>query len=111
MKQKNYYDLYLISREFPNGTFYTQELLQIFGYSKNSSPVDSKINYFVDRFSYNHPKWIWKVRNIVAIKPFLIQHIDYDPLVIPGPNKESLVLVHRYEAPFYLLKEYGGPVI
>jgi hypothetical protein len=39
---------------------------------------------------------------MVAIKPFLIQHIDYDPLVIPGPDKESLVLVHRYEAPFYL---------
>jgi len=104
------YDLYLISREFPNGTFTTKELLKLFGYSKNSKIQDSKIYYFAERYIYSHPTWIWKVKDIVAIKPSLI-NIDYDALTIKGPDKKNLRLINRKEAPFYLLKEYGGPII
>lgn len=111
MKKKNLYDLYLISREFPNGTFTSKEILQIFGYSdKSSLKGGCQIYYFAQRLLYNHPRWFWKVRNMVAIKASLI-NIDYDAPVIPGPNNEPLRLVNRNEAPFYLLKEYGGPII
>lgn len=105
------YDLYLISREFPNGIFTTQELLSIFGYSNTSKvKVGCKMLYFVQRTHYKHPWWFWQVRDVVAIKSSLI-NINYDAPVIPGPNKETLRVVPRDQAPFYLLKEYGGTVI
>ena len=109
--KKNLYELYLISREFPNGTFTSQELLSIFGYSKNSSIYGGcNIHYFAQRICYEHPTWFWRIRDIVAIDPSLI-NINYDAAVIPGPNGKNLRLINRNEAPFYLLKEYGGPVI
>lgn len=110
MKQKSYHDLYLISRKFPGETFYAQELLQIFGYSKNTNPEYSKISYFAEKYAYKHPSWLWKIRDVVAIKPSLI-NIVRDVPHITGPNKEVLRLIPRNEAPFYLLKEYGGPII
>ena len=105
------YDLYLISREFPNRIFDTQELLNIFGYSdKTSVKAGCKMLYFVGRYIYKAPKWFWKVRDVVAIKSSLI-NIKYDAPFIPGPNREALRLIPRDQAPFYLLKEYGGTVI
>ena len=111
MKNKSLYSLYLISREFPNGTFTSKELLRIFGYSNESKlRSDSQILYFVERLVYTHPRWYWRIRDVVAIKPSLI-NIDYDAPVIPGPDNKPLRLVNRNEAPFYLLKEYGGPIV
>ena len=111
MKKKNLYDLYLISREFPNGTFTSKELLSIFGYSSKSNLVSGcPIQYFAERLMYKHPRWIWKVRDVVAIQSSLVK-IEYDAPVIPGPNGEKLRLINRNEVPFYLLTEYGGPVI
>ena len=78
MKNKNLYDLYLISREFPNGTFTSQEILKIFGYSEKSSLRGGcQIYYFAQRLAYEHPRWFWRVRNIVAIKASLID-INYN---------------------------------
>ena len=111
MKNKSLYDLYLLAREFPNGTFTSKELLRIFGYSKNSSlNWGCQILYFAQRLVYTHPRWYWRIRDVVAIKPSLI-NIDYDAPVIPGPDNKQLRLVNRNEAPFYLLKEYGGPIV
>jgi len=84
MKKKNLYDLYLISREFPNGTFTSKELLSIFGYSSKSNLVSGcPIQYFAERLMYKHPRWIWKVRDVVAIQSSLVK-IEYDSTSYSG---------------------------
>ena len=130
MKRKTTWDIYLITRNHKGSNLLkTNEVLKIFGYSKNTYINKTKSYPFINIITYLHPVQYWEIKNgYVAVlfedlPDFEKQYItnistrvfkpnnDSQYFTFLDPNNEIRYLINEEEIPFWKLAKYGGYII
>jgi hypothetical protein len=127
MKRKTYWDIYLIIRNYKGKDLLkTNEVLKIFGYSKNTYINNTKAYPFIQLIAYEHPFQYWKIRNnevAVLYKdlPDVIKkrigsltrniHHTSHYFNIIDPDDKIRYFINEDQIPFWKLAKYGGYII
>ena len=130
MKRKTNWDIYLITRNHKgNDLLKTNEILKIFGYSKNTYIRTTKVFPFIYIITYLHPVQYWKLKNnyVAVLFEDLPDHEkrhimdistrafkpknDSSYFTFLDQNNETRYFVNEEEIPFWKLAKYGGYII